>query len=433
MRPWRNRHLSIALHLIIWLTILVICWNIFRAGDKPRKDKAKDKPTEVLWWSSAMSWSYDEIRTCGIHKCRFTNNRQRLSQAMAVLFYGSNMKMHDFPLPRLPQHIWALLHEESPRNVPFVPFNEFLRHFNYTSTFSRHSDLPLTTQYLPGVSELTTMKYFNDFYTKSFHFTHVIFLQSDCDTMSGREDYVKELIRHIRVDSYGKCLHNKDLPPSLQEDYLNRMYSTELLNFFKHYKFMIAIENGICNDYITEKFWRPLVAGVIPIYFGSPTIKDWQPQNKSAIYVDDFPNAAALAEYLLFLADNQTEYDSYRQHKLNSANNIDNKRLIENIMTRYYQIDETQKEGSSLFQKFECAMCQRLASSEKYKSADVRHYECPLPPIHAPLSNKQEPHHAEDWRSMMEVGRCQAQLLDNFFQANRSFTQEQFEQKLYEC
>ncbi|XP_023032320.1 alpha-(1,3)-fucosyltransferase B isoform X2 [Drosophila willistoni] len=224
MRPWRNRHLSIALHLIIWLTILVICWNIFRAGDKPRKDKAKDKPTEVLWWSSAMSWSYDEIRTCGIHKCRFTNNRQRLSQAMAVLFYGSNMKMHDFPLPRLPQHIWALLHEESPRNVPFVPFNEFLRHFNYTSTFSRHSDLPLTTQYLPGVSELTTMKYFNDFYTKSFHFTHVIFLQSDCDTMSGREDYVKELIRHIRVDSYGKCLHNKDLPPRIGNHKTNRQF-----------------------------------------------------------------------------------------------------------------------------------------------------------------------------------------------------------------
>lgn len=36
---------------------------------------------------------------------------------------------------------------------------------------------------------------------------------------------------------------------------------------------MIAIENAACPDYITEKFWRPLVIGVVPIYFGSPTIK----------------------------------------------------------------------------------------------------------------------------------------------------------------
>jgi len=36
---------------------------------------------------------------------------------------------------------------------------------------------------------------------------------------------------------------------------------------------MIAFENAACPDYITEKFWRPLIMGVIPIYFGSPTIK----------------------------------------------------------------------------------------------------------------------------------------------------------------
>jgi len=54
---------------------------------------------------------------------------------------------------------------------------------------------------------------------------------------------------------------------------LNNLYSPELLRFLSEYKFMIAFENAACPDYITEKFWRPLVMGVIPIYFGSPTIK----------------------------------------------------------------------------------------------------------------------------------------------------------------
>ena len=31
-------------------------------------------------------------------------------------------------------------------------------------------------------------------------------------TPSDRDIYVKALMEHIKVDSYGSCLHNKDLP-----------------------------------------------------------------------------------------------------------------------------------------------------------------------------------------------------------------------------
>ena len=39
------------------------------------------------------------------------------------------------------------------------------------------------------------------------------------------------------------------------------------------YKFTIAFENAIGEDYITEKLWRPLQLGSIPIYMGSPSVK----------------------------------------------------------------------------------------------------------------------------------------------------------------
>lgn len=45
------------------------------------------------------------------------------------------------------------------------------------------------------------------------------------------------------------------------------------MRFIAQYKFIIAIENSICDDYITEKLWRPLIAGSIPIYLGSPSVK----------------------------------------------------------------------------------------------------------------------------------------------------------------
>lgn len=124
------------------------------------------------------------------------------------------MKTDDFPLPRQSKHIWALIHEESPRNVPFMPHNAWLHHFNFTSSFSRHSDMPLTTYYLTDAENLTTPTYVVPIGEKSLHKDKalVLFMQSDCDTMSGRDDYVKELMNYIKVDSYGTCLKNKNLP-----------------------------------------------------------------------------------------------------------------------------------------------------------------------------------------------------------------------------
>ena len=39
------------------------------------------------------------------------------------------------------------------------------------------------------------------------------------------------------------------------------------------YKFVMAAENAVCEDYITEKFWRSFYVGTVPIVYGSPTIK----------------------------------------------------------------------------------------------------------------------------------------------------------------
>ena len=80
------------------------------------------------------------------------------------------------------------------------------------------------------------------------------YVQSSCDTPSGRDDYVKELMNHIPIDSYGYCLHNKDLPPHLRDP--QKMKDVEFLHILAKYKFVIAIENAVCEDYITEKLWK---------------------------------------------------------------------------------------------------------------------------------------------------------------------------------
>lgn len=54
---------------------------------------------------------------------------------------------------------------------------------------------------------------------------------------------------------------------------MNNLYEDDLITLVAKYKFTIAIENAICDDYITEKLWRPLIAGSVPIYLGSPSVE----------------------------------------------------------------------------------------------------------------------------------------------------------------
>lgn len=57
------------------------------------------------------------------------------------------------------------------------------------------------------------------------------------------------------------------------DDYLNTIDSEAFHTFITRYKFVIAYENSVCTDYITEKIWRPLALGIVPIYFGAPNIE----------------------------------------------------------------------------------------------------------------------------------------------------------------
>jgi hypothetical protein len=89
--------------------------------------------------------------------------------------------------------------------------------FNHTATFKRQSDLPLVTQYLSSIEDIEDRRYLvatteKNRLQREAGLAPIAYIQSDCVCPSDRDVYVAELMKHIRVDSYGKCLHNKDLP-----------------------------------------------------------------------------------------------------------------------------------------------------------------------------------------------------------------------------
>ena len=192
----------------------------------------------------------------------------------------------------------------------------------------------------------------------------VVYVQRDCFTPADRERYIKELMRYIPVDSYGPCLNNKAMPDNING--FHKLRAPEYYQFLAQYKFNIAFENAICNDYMTEKLFRPLTVGSVPVYKGSPVAKDWMPDNRSAIFADDFKSPQELAEYLKFLNSNDMEYDKFLAFK--QPGQVKNTFLLNALENRPWRILgpwDKANFGHRMFAGFECHVCDRILQRQQ--------------------------------------------------------------------
>lgn len=128
------------------------------------------------------------------------------------------------------------------------------------------------------------------------------FVASNCASLSGRERMVSELMRFMRVDSYGACLRN--MPHTARRE--------RKRDIVRRYAVHLAFENQCVDDYITEKLWGVLEAGVIPVYYGAPNVAQHAPPH-SIVHVRDFADMRSLALHLREVTTNATLRASYHE------------------------------------------------------------------------------------------------------------------------
>ncbi|XP_026272209.1 alpha-(1,3)-fucosyltransferase 10 [Frankliniella occidentalis] len=416
--------------LVLFLQLLVQLWlewiedaNVPVHHHITNKFSLNDVDDLVLVWWTPFTGNTGSFIECGNLKCFITEDRrfQHHSKFQMFLFYGSNLEIWDLPLPRKDQHIWSLFHEESPKNIPFLSHQEGISLFNFTATFSRFSDVPLTLQYVQSFESLTDLQYYVPLSKKNEllqYLSPVLYVQSDCDTPLDRDKYVQNLMRYISVDSYGTCLHNKDLPESMSNP-MESMTSEEFLHFTAQYKFTIAFENAVCEDYITEKLWRPLTVGSVPIYLGSPSVQDWLPSQNSAVLAINFSSPKELASHISVLNSNDEEYLSLLSHKESVISNIYQKakmnpRLWGSLKdNRYHFIDQ-----------FECQMCIKAHHNSKAnvqrKVANQEVYNCPKPI--SSVTGQEDP--TNPWLYLWKYSKCEASLLAEIIQGGHMFVNQ---------
>lgn len=120
---------------------------------------------------------------------------------------------------------------------------------------------------------------------------------------------------HIRVDSFGACLNNAQSAQAQARAQSN----SEL---YASYKFVLAIENSNCEDYVTEKLIDALSSTSVPIVASrdeKPDYRRFAPKH-SYINIYDYKSAKELADYLNYLSKNETAYNEYLWYRRAPAN-----------------------------------------------------------------------------------------------------------------
>lgn len=117
---------------------------------------------------------------------------------------------------------------------------------------------------------------------------------------SRRQEYLLELMKYLPIDSYGHWQNNHVLPDDTG-------YRSKL-EVMKHYRFTIAFENAIGMDYVTEKFYDPLLSGSVPVYMGAPNIHKYSPAASAFLDVRNYPDPKDLAAIIQDYCRNEQKY-----------------------------------------------------------------------------------------------------------------------------
>ncbi|KAH7956853.1 alpha-(1,3)-fucosyltransferase C [Rhipicephalus sanguineus] len=234
-------------------------------------------------------------------KCLVTNDPRMVEYSDVVLFHVRNMNIKDFPTKRLSWQKWIFYLMEPPPNTEFQDFDLVNDMFIWTMTYRKDSDVYVPYgRILPRNSKAaTTTRDMRDIW-KSKSRT-AVWLVSNCQTESKREMFVREMRRYMDVDVYDSC-------GNLTCAWFRG--DSCYVDFERTYFFALAFENSICKDYVTEKFFNALKHDIVPVVFGGANYTRIAPHGA---YIDalSFESPKHLAEYLVRLSKNYTEYATY--------------------------------------------------------------------------------------------------------------------------
>ncbi|MGH2956735.1 MAG: glycosyltransferase family 10 domain-containing protein [Solirubrobacterales bacterium] len=267
---------------------------LLQRGLLPARTARPHERTLVLFYNTMFGAAIAPPAQGLPHGFELTTDLRRFGEARAVVFHIPSLGRIE--RLRKPAHqLWVAWWMECEQHFPPLNDPEFMGRFDLTMSHRLDADVPMP--YLGALDESQLRAP-----PRPKRGLAALFMSGDRET-SGRTAYAAELMRHMDVHSYGRVLRNR----RLDED---RGRQTKL-DTVSRYRFTLAFENAIAEDYVTEKLYDPLLAGSVPVYLGAPNVERLAPSPESYIDVRDYASPGELADRLLALASNEAAYDRH--------------------------------------------------------------------------------------------------------------------------
>lgn len=278
-----------------------VCFQLTRHWRRP---KPLGAPTVILF----MNTMHGSLDLDGIEfppGCAITTDPWRYREADAVIFHIPTMHWWHH-IEKQPGQLWVAWSLECEQHYPQLRDPAFMSCFDWTMTYKLNSDIVSTyVQYFVSAGNLArTLR--REPRPKSSEALAALLISSRFDR-SGRYRYARKLMRRMPVHSFGRVLNNRRLA--------NDNWRPSKLEAIANYRFTLAFENACSTDYVTEKFFDPLVAGSVPVYLGAPNVEDFAPGDHCFVNVADFRGPGELAEYLTALAADERRYVEFFEWK----------------------------------------------------------------------------------------------------------------------
>ncbi|HSS73239.1 MAG TPA: hypothetical protein VLK53_06690, partial [Gaiellaceae bacterium] len=145
-----------------------------------------------------------DLASEGSPGCEITEDLGRHLEADAVIFHIPTTPALPFQKPAGQK--WVAWSAESEVNYPLLADADFMRRFDLTATYRRDADIVLACirreEWLPF--EPPPLQ-------PAREAAPAVYIASSSSDRSGRTEYVRELMRHLPVDSFGRSLNNRPL------------------------------------------------------------------------------------------------------------------------------------------------------------------------------------------------------------------------------
>nr|CAD2194548.1 unnamed protein product [Meloidogyne enterolobii] len=270
-------------------------------------------PPLILIWTTFYGenflkyWLINNYSSQCLYKCRYSDDKT-LENDASVLFFHIRDKIDPLPSHRSPHQLYTFFVLESPVNTWHRGRYLEPNFFNITMTYRSDSDVIVPYDMFESYTfeDLGDCKvslddiWLEDEIDSKINKKEKLTLQfvSNCNTNSKREKYIEELKKYTEITQMGGCVGKNDCGRECEDKLIDSHF------------FYLAFENSVCDEYLTEKFWR-LKNLIVPVVLSRKVIKNVNIPKDSFIAADDFKSPKELAKFLEDVAADKNRYKSY--------------------------------------------------------------------------------------------------------------------------